>query len=75
MKALVYLSPGKRALENIPEPDIKSPTDAIVRITKTPICGTDLHVMKSVSNQASSTLRTEEQILSEELLENDSLGG
>ncbi len=46
MKALVYHSPGKRALENMPKPDIKLPTDAIVRITKTTICGTDLHIMK-----------------------------
>jgi alcohol dehydrogenase len=46
MKALVYHSPGKRALENMPKPDIKSPTDAILRVTKTTICGTDLHIMK-----------------------------
>ncbi|MBI5298421.1 MAG: zinc-dependent alcohol dehydrogenase family protein [Chloroflexi bacterium] len=46
MKALVYHGPGKRALENIPKPEIKAPTDAIVRITKTTICGTDLHIMK-----------------------------
>lgn len=46
MKALVYHSPGKRALENMPKPDIKLPTDAIVRITKTTICGTDLHILK-----------------------------
>ena len=46
MKALVYHSPGVRALENMPKPDIKFSTDAIVRITKTTICGTDLHIMK-----------------------------
>jgi hypothetical protein len=46
MKALVYHGAGKRALENMPRPEIKSPTDAIVRITKTTICGTDLHIMK-----------------------------
>ncbi|MBI3175301.1 MAG: zinc-dependent alcohol dehydrogenase family protein [Chloroflexi bacterium] len=46
MKALVYHGPGKRALENMPKPKIKAPTDAIVRITKTTICGTDLHILK-----------------------------
>ena len=46
MKALVYHGPGKRALENMPKPDNQIPTDAIVRITKTTICGTDLHIMK-----------------------------
>jgi alcohol dehydrogenase len=46
MKALVYHGPGTRALDDMPRPVIKSPTDAVVRITKTTICGTDLHIMK-----------------------------
>ncbi len=46
MKALVYHAPGKRALENMAMPEIILPTDAVVRITKTTICGTDLHIMK-----------------------------
>ncbi|HEY3489373.1 MAG TPA: zinc-dependent alcohol dehydrogenase family protein [Candidatus Deferrimicrobiaceae bacterium] len=46
MKALVYHGPGKRALEDKPKPAIQAPTDAIVKITKTTICGTDLHIMK-----------------------------
>jgi alcohol dehydrogenase len=46
MKALVYHGPGKRALEDKLKPAIKAPTDAIVKITKTTICGTDLHIMK-----------------------------
>ena len=46
MKALVYQGPGKIALVERPAPVIKTPTDAIVKITKTTICGTDLHIMK-----------------------------
>jgi alcohol dehydrogenase len=46
MKALVYRGPGKNALEDRPRPDITAPTDAIVRIVKTTICGTDLHILK-----------------------------
>ena len=46
MKALVYLSPTKKALEERPKPDITATTDAIVRMTKTTICGTDLHILK-----------------------------
>ncbi|HMH64540.1 MAG TPA: zinc-dependent alcohol dehydrogenase family protein [Rhizomicrobium sp.] len=46
MKALVYHGPGKKALENRPMPRIDQPTDAIVKITKTTICGTDLHILK-----------------------------
>ena len=46
MKALVYLGPGKLALEERPNPSIVAPTDALVRMTKTTICGTDLHILK-----------------------------
>ncbi|MFN8381734.1 MAG: zinc-dependent alcohol dehydrogenase family protein [Anaerolineales bacterium] len=46
MKALVYHGPGKRSYDEKPMPSIQDPTDAIVRITKTTICGTDLHIMK-----------------------------
>jgi len=46
MKALVYNGPGQKALEERPVPQIQAPTDAIVRILKTTICGTDLHILK-----------------------------
>src|SRR5471032_3340820 len=46
MKGLVYLSPAKKALEKRPKPYIAASTDAIVRMTKTTICGTDLHILK-----------------------------
>ena len=46
MKALVYQGPGARAWEDRPKPTILEATDAIVRITTTTICGTDLHILK-----------------------------
>jgi len=46
MKALVYQGPGKKALEDRPMPEVLAPTDAVVRITRTTICGTDLHILK-----------------------------
>jgi alcohol dehydrogenase len=46
MKALVYRGPGLKALEDRPKPEIQAPGDAVVRITKTTICGTDLHILK-----------------------------
>src|SRR6202158_2331896 len=46
MKALVYHGPGKRAWEDKPRPAVKDPGDAIVRITTSTICGTDLHILK-----------------------------
>jgi alcohol dehydrogenase len=42
----VYQGPAKKALEDRPKPDIAASTDAIVKITKTTICGTDLHILK-----------------------------
>jgi alcohol dehydrogenase len=46
MKALVYHAPGEKSWQDMPEPQIQKPTDAIVRIDTTTICGTDLHIMK-----------------------------
>ncbi len=46
MKALVYHGPGKRAWEDKPRPTLQEPSDAIVRITTSTICGTDLHILK-----------------------------
>ena len=46
MKALVFHGPDKLVLEERPKPRIKQETDAIVRITTTTICGTDLHILK-----------------------------
>jgi alcohol dehydrogenase len=46
MKALVYHGPGQSAWESAADPVIGAPTDAIVRITSSTICGTDLHILK-----------------------------
>jgi len=46
MKALVYHGPGQQSWEEKSKPVIKEPTDVIVKINKTTICGTDLHIMK-----------------------------
>jgi alcohol dehydrogenase len=46
MKALVYHGPGQRAWETVPDPSIIEPTDAIVRIDTSTICGSDLHILK-----------------------------
>jgi threonine dehydrogenase-like Zn-dependent dehydrogenase len=46
MKAVVFRGIGDVRLENVPEPKIKDPNDAIVRITSSAICGTDLHFIR-----------------------------
>lgn len=46
MKALVYHGPGQKSLDNRPKPELQATGDAIVRMTRTTICGTDLHILK-----------------------------
>jgi alcohol dehydrogenase len=46
MKALVYNGPGLKALEDRPKPEIRAAGDAVVKMVKTTICGTDLHILK-----------------------------
>lgn len=46
MKALVYNGPGKKNVEDRPRPTLSSAGDAIVKVTQTTICGTDLHILK-----------------------------
>ncbi|MFN0078004.1 MAG: zinc-dependent alcohol dehydrogenase family protein [Prosthecobacter sp.] len=46
MKALVYHGPGQKTLADMPKPVLQEATDAVVRILKTTICGTDLHILK-----------------------------
>lgn len=46
MMALVYHGPGKKAWEEVPDPEILAPTDALVQVDTTTICGTDLHILQ-----------------------------
>ncbi|WP_433305604.1 zinc-dependent alcohol dehydrogenase [Actinoplanes sp. CA-030573] len=44
MRALTWQGTGKVSVETVPDPQIQEPTDAVVRITSTAICGSDLHL-------------------------------
>jgi threonine dehydrogenase-like Zn-dependent dehydrogenase len=46
MKAVVWHGVGDIRLDDVPEPKIKEPTDAVVRLTASAICGTDLHFIR-----------------------------
>ncbi len=46
MKALVYHGPGQKSWDDVPDPQIIDPTDAIIGVDATTICGTDLHILK-----------------------------
>src|SRR3954451_23864675 len=46
MKALVYGGPGERSWDTVDDPRLQEPTDVIVQVDTTTICGTDLHILK-----------------------------
>ncbi len=46
MKALVYGGPGEKSWTDVPDPTIQNPSDVIVKVETTTICGTDLHILK-----------------------------
>jgi len=46
MKAVVFHEIGKISLDNVPDPSVESDSDAVVRLTSSAICGTDLHMIR-----------------------------
>jgi alcohol dehydrogenase len=46
MKALVYHGPGRKAWEDVSDATVQEPTDVVVRVDTTTICGTDLHILQ-----------------------------
>ncbi|MCX5443214.1 zinc-dependent alcohol dehydrogenase family protein [Streptomyces sp. NBC_00056] len=46
MKALVFHGPGQTTWQDVPDPSIKDPADAVIRVDAVTICGTDLHIVK-----------------------------
>ncbi len=46
MQAMVYKGPGQKSWDAMPKPGVSKPTDAVVKVTRTTICGTDLHILK-----------------------------
>src|SRR6202044_2963946 len=46
MKALVFHGPNEKSWDEVPDPELIDPTDAIVAVDATTICGSDLHILK-----------------------------
>jgi threonine dehydrogenase-like Zn-dependent dehydrogenase len=44
MKAVTWQGRRRVSVEDVPDPKIEAPTDAVVRVTSTAICGSDLHL-------------------------------
>jgi S-(hydroxymethyl)glutathione dehydrogenase / alcohol dehydrogenase len=51
MKAVVFSMPKTMSVDTVPDPEIKAPTDAILRVTSTAICGSDLHIYNGLLPQ------------------------
>jgi threonine dehydrogenase-like Zn-dependent dehydrogenase len=49
MKAVVWHGIGDIRLDDVPKPRIEQPTDAVIRLTASAICGTDLHLVAARS--------------------------
>lgn len=46
MRAMVYHGAGEKVWEEVPKPELREETDAIIRVDAVTICGTDLHILK-----------------------------
>lgn len=55
MKALHYDGPFKVSVQEIEQPKIQHPDDAIIKVTTTCICGSDLHVRLSLNIEETTT--------------------
>jgi len=63
MKAVVFHGVGDIRLDDVPEPKIQEDTDAVVRITASAICGTDLHMIRgTVSGMKPGTILGHEAV-------------
>lgn len=63
MKAMVYYGENDLRFEERPSPKILAPTDAIVKLTKTTICGTDLGIMKGKIQKSRQLLKRKQEAL------------
>ena len=69
MKAVVWHGVGKISVDEVPDPTIQDPTDAIIEITASALCGTDLHFVRgTMSGMVEGT------ILGHEAVEDHRLG-
>lgn len=57
MKAVVLYGVGDIRIEDVPEPKIQDPTDAIVKLAASAICGTDLHFIRCTCEIRTSIIR------------------
>lgn len=74
MKAMVYYGENDLRFEERPKPKIIEPTDAIIRLTKTTICGTDLGIMKGKNPEIESTAKEKTGAFNGRILGHEGIG-
>ena len=62
MKAAIFVEPGKMEVKEMPKPKIEKPTDAIIRIVRACVCGSDLWWYRGISKRESGSLVGHEAI-------------
>ncbi|KZL36206.1 zinc-dependent alcohol dehydrogenase family protein [Secundilactobacillus collinoides] len=55
MKAAVFIEPGKVEIQDLPKPTIQEPTDAIIRVVRASVCGSDLWWFRGISERPHNT--------------------
>ncbi|UMM64713.1 zinc-dependent alcohol dehydrogenase family protein [Aristophania vespae] len=74
MKAMVYHGANDLRFEECPKPKILNPTDAIIKLTKTTICGTDLGILKGKNPEIEETAKKKEKRFSGRILGHEGIG-
>ncbi|WP_125604524.1 zinc-dependent alcohol dehydrogenase family protein [Lapidilactobacillus bayanensis] len=62
MKAAMFIEPGKMVVEEVAKPTIEQPTDAIIKIVRASVCGSDLWWYRGISHRDANTLVGHEAI-------------
>lgn len=62
MKAAVFLGPGKVETQDVPKPQLQKPTDAIIKIVRASVCGSDLWWFRGISHRDANSLVGHEAI-------------
>lgn len=62
MKAAMFIEPGKIEVKEVPRPKIEQPTDAIIKIVRASVCGSDLWWYRGISHRDANTLVGHEAI-------------
>ena len=62
MKAGIFVKPGQVAVAEVAKPELEKPTDAIIRVLRACVCGSDLWWYRGISQRAANSLIGHEAI-------------